>query len=498
MEASCVKVLNRRIAYMLVTILLAVNCMAMDTVGAAEAVKSDSRPIPVSVAGGSGHGVAAWSDGSVTAWGYNKSGQVGDGTSIHQLVPKQVTGLSDIVEVAAGDNSSFALDKNGDVWAWGDHYSPYINGDPALPNQKRGGPIKLEGLKDVASLAFVRYSGVALHKDGTVTIWHPASNPDDPLKMTVKYFPVKGVKNAKSMIIAGHEALILGDDGSVDMLTVYNSFYDRYRLEREFREIKPLVASSITGIAADWYDVFLLHENGTVLRWNVNEKLKVPAAVKGLNDTQEIRTGSNRLYMLKNDGTVWQWKYNDPTAKPYQVKGLTGINALWGSNGYTGYATNQNGKLLAWGEETYPGSGSANENDGSPVLVQPPLSWTANGQSVSFYGSSAIVKGKLYVPYTSVFEALGIKVKRGQSNPDPKHGNHRYPVWSFSYGGNTVSIKSSDPAVVLVNGKVMREDVSIPFLANSSMFPLELITTKLGIPMSWNKTTGEVILGKTP
>ncbi|OIA99627.1 hypothetical protein AK95_20900 [Paenibacillus sp. LC231] len=24
------------------------------------------------------------------------------------------------------------------------------------------------------------------------------------------------------------------------------------------------------------------------------------------------------------------------------------------------------------------------------------------------------------------------------------------------------------------------------------------ITTKLGIPMSWNKTTGEVILGKTP
>lgn len=492
------KVLNRRIAYMLVTILLAVNCMAMDIVGAAEAVKSDSRPIPVSVAGGSGHGVAAWSDGSVTAWGYNKSGQVGDGTSIHQLVPKQVTGLSDIVEVAAGDNSSFALDKNGDVWAWGDHYSPYINGDPALPNQKRGGPIKLEGLKDVASLAFVRYSGIALHKDGTATIWHPASNPDDPLKMTVKYFPVKGVKNAKSMIIAGHEALILGDDGSVDMLTVYNSFYDRYRLEREFREIKPLVASSITGIAADWYDVFLLHENGTVLRWNVNEKLKVPAAVKGLNDTQEIRTGSNRLYMLKNDGTVWQWKYNDPTAKTYQVKGLTGINALWGSNGYTGYATNQNGKLLAWGEETYQGSGSANENDGNPVLVQPPLSWTANGQSVSFYGSSAIVKGKLYVPYTSVFEALGIKVKRGQSNPDPKHGNHRYPVWSFSYGGNTVSIKSSDPAVVLVNGKVMREDVSIPFLANSSMFPLELITTKLGIPMSWNKTTGEVILGKTP
>nr|WP_251035813.1 chromosome condensation regulator RCC1 [Paenibacillus sp. ISL-20] len=483
---------------MLVTILLAVNCTAMGAAGAAEAVHGDSSPKPVSVAGGSGHGVAAWNDGSVTAWGFNLSGQVGDGTSIHQLVPKQVAGLTDIVQVAAGDNSSFALDKNGDVWAWGDSYSPYINGDPMLPHQKRGGPIKLEGLKDVASLAFVRYSAVALHKDGTATIWHPASNPDDPLKRSVKYFPVKGVKNAKSMIIAGHEALILDDDGSVGMLTVYNSFYDRYRLEREFREVKPLVTSSIAGIAANWYDVFLLHENGTVLRWNVNTKQQAPVAVKGLNDIKEIRTGSSRLYMLKNDGTVWQWNYNDPAAKPFQVKGLTGIKALWGSNGYTGYATNKDGKLLAWGEGKYQGSGSPNENNRNPAFVQPHLSWTANGQEVSFYGSSAILEGKLYVPYTSVFEALGVKVKHGQSNPDPKHENHRSPVWSFSYGGNTVSIKASNPAVVLVNGKVTREDAAIPFLANTSMFPLELITAKLGIPLFWNQATGEVILGKTP
>ena len=52
MEASYVKVLNRRVAYMLVTILLAVNCMAMDSVGAVEAVHGDSPHTPVSVAGG--------------------------------------------------------------------------------------------------------------------------------------------------------------------------------------------------------------------------------------------------------------------------------------------------------------------------------------------------------------------------------------------------------------------------------------------------------------
>lgn len=493
------KKLNRKIAYMLMTILLMVNCTVMGTVAAAaKAVNEDSSSKPVSVAGGSGHGVAAWSDGSVTAWGYNKSGQVGDGTSIHQLVPKQVAGLTDIIQVAAGNYTSFALDKNGDVWAWGEYYSPSISGDPLLPFQKREGLTKLEGLKDVASLAISTHGSVALHKDGTATIWDETFDPNDPAKMTVKYFPIKGVTNAQDIVVAGHEALILGRDGSVNMITVYNSFYDRYRLETEFREVKPLVASSITGIASYWYDVFLLDKNGTVLHWNVNTKQKAPVAVKGLKDIKEIKAGYNRLFMLKKDGTVWQWNYNNPAAKPFQVKGLTGITALWGSKGRTGYATNKDGQMLAWGEEQYQGSGSLNEHDGKPVLVQPPLSWTINGQEVSFYGSSAIVKGKLYVPFTSVFEALGVKVTRGQSNPDPKHGNYRYPVWSFSYGGNTVSIKSSDPAVVLVNGKVTRENTSVPFMANTSMFPLELITSKLGIPMSWNKKTGEVILGTTP
>lgn len=489
-----VKLLNRWVAHTLIAILIVVNCMSFG----AEAAGGASPPKPVSVAGGNAHGVAAWDDGSVTAWGYNKSGQVGDGTSIHQWVPKQVAGLSDIVQVAASGNSSFAVDKNGDVWAWGDAYSPYIEGDPLLPYQKRGGLMKMEGLKNVASLAISSHGSVALHKDGTATIWRPTIDPNDHLKMTVKYFPVKGVNHAKAMVVAGHEALILSEDGSVGTLTVYNSFYDRFRLEHEFREVKPLVASSIIGMDSNWYDVFLLHENGTVLRWDANAKQQAPVAVKGLNDMKEIRTGSNRLNMLKNDGTVWQWNYNDPSAKPFQVKGLTGITALWGSDGYTGYATNKDGKLLAWGEGKYKGSGSPNENGREPVHVMSPLSWTVNGQEVSFYGSSAIVEGKLYVPYSSVFDALGVKVKRGQSNPDPQQGNHRFAVWSFSYGGNTVSIKASDPAVLLVNGKVTGEDVRVPFLSNTSMFPLETIAAKLGVPLSWNKPTGDVILGNTP
>ncbi|MFD2877675.1 hypothetical protein ACFTAO_19425 [Paenibacillus rhizoplanae] len=95
-------------------------------------------PRAVSVSGGSAHGIAAWSDGTVTGWGDNKFGQVGDGTSINQYIPRQVEGLSGIVQVAAAGRVSFALSRDGEVWGWGLDYSSYIENDPLLRYQKNG------------------------------------------------------------------------------------------------------------------------------------------------------------------------------------------------------------------------------------------------------------------------------------------------------------------------------------------------------------------------
>lgn len=120
----------------------------------------------VSASGGSAHGIAAWSDGTVTGWGYNKQGQVGDGTSINQYVPRRVEGLSGIVQVAAGGNTSFALSGGGEVWGWGQAYSSFIPNDPILPDQRRGGPVKLEGLQDVSFLTTDGSKGIAVKKTG--------------------------------------------------------------------------------------------------------------------------------------------------------------------------------------------------------------------------------------------------------------------------------------------------------------------------------------------
>lgn len=465
-------------------------------------VQAASSVQPVSVAGGNGHGVAAWSDGSVTGWGYNKSGQVGDGTAIHQLVPKTVKGLTEIVQVQAGYNTSFALNKDGEVWAWGDYYSPYINGDAQLPFQKRGEPIQLEALQNIKRLAYSEAMGsIVIHKDGTATLWYPVFQ--DHQTFTSQLTRLQGFSHVRDAVMARHEAVVLDEDGNVGTLNMYNSFYDRYRTEKELKDVRHLT-SSIEAIAVSYSDVFLLHKNGTVLHWNAdsNEPPAVVKDVSGIKNIKEIKTGYNRLYMLKSDGTVWQWNYNTvPPAKPFQVKGLAGIKAIEGTAGKTGYAITKDGRLLAWGDGYYSGmgtdSGSQQLKGDEVAEMLTPLTWKVGGQDVQFYATSAVIDGRLYVPYTSVFQALGVKTKTGQSNPDPKVNNQRLPVISFSYNGQTVAMKKSNPPVLLLNGKVTKEKLELPFLSNSTMYPLELICDKLGISLDWNRDTGEVRLGES-
>lgn len=58
-------------------------------------------------------------DGTVWAWGANQAGQLGNGTLTDSSVPVQVTGLSDVVAIAAERYRSFALARDGTIWTWG-------------------------------------------------------------------------------------------------------------------------------------------------------------------------------------------------------------------------------------------------------------------------------------------------------------------------------------------------------------------------------------------
>jgi hypothetical protein len=89
----------------------------------------------------------AW---TVSAWGYNENGELGNGGTTNSDVPVPVSSLAGVVAVAGAGLHSLALKSDGTVWAWGD------NGDGELGN---GGttnsdvPVPVSSLTGVAAVA---------------------------------------------------------------------------------------------------------------------------------------------------------------------------------------------------------------------------------------------------------------------------------------------------------------------------------------------------------
>src|SRR5439155_456470 len=73
----------------------------------------------IAVAEGDGHTLALGAGGRVLAWGLNRFGQLGDGTTTDHNSPVPITSVTDFRAIAAGQYHSLALEANGTVYAWG-------------------------------------------------------------------------------------------------------------------------------------------------------------------------------------------------------------------------------------------------------------------------------------------------------------------------------------------------------------------------------------------
>ncbi|WP_019851439.1 hypothetical protein [Desulfitobacterium sp. PCE1] len=224
------------------------------------------------------HTMVLKKDGTVWAWGANHLGQLGDGTIIDRLTPVQVTGLSNVKEIAAGGLHSMALKYDGTVWAWGyndygqlgdgakiDYYIPILT------------PIQVPGLSNVTKIASGPNHSIALQNDGTVWTW--------------------------------------GSNGQYQLGYDTGSTYRCSTPQRvpELSDIKEIEAGELHTIA--------LKNDGTVYTWGMNYdgqlgdgttiKRKTPQKVNDLPEIKTIAGGYSHTIALQNNGTIWAWGYNE-------------------------------------------------------------------------------------------------------------------------------------------------------------------------------------------
>jgi alpha-tubulin suppressor-like RCC1 family protein len=109
-----------------------------------------------------------------------RKGELGRGTVdyvVHQT-PAKVPGLSNVVAVAGGYRSVYALKSDGTVWAWGtNHRGQLGNGKKSTSTISK--PAKVSGLSKVVAIGAAKYSAYAVKSDGTVWAW--GSNGDGQL-----------------------------------------------------------------------------------------------------------------------------------------------------------------------------------------------------------------------------------------------------------------------------------------------------------------------------
>jgi len=300
-----------------------------------------SSQVPVEVDGitdaravdlGWSHACALHSDGSISCWGENEDGQLGNSQTAQSHMPLEVEGISDAVSVSTGPFHTCAVRQNGSISCWG------LNSIGQLGN----------GLTDDSGPSQAPVGGTAVHKSASLR----------SVQLS-RFTSVIGIADASSVAAGGGHTCALHQNGIVSCWGNNESGQlgnGRSRLGwnalAQFSAVPVQVEGITDAIAVDAGTGFscALHETGSVSCWGDNEfgelgngqmedDSPVPVPVEGIDDATAIATGGTHACAIHQNGAVSCWGNNSllqrgtnqtilPSAIPVSVSGISDAAAV--------------------------------------------------------------------------------------------------------------------------------------------------------------------------
>jgi alpha-tubulin suppressor-like RCC1 family protein len=181
------------------------------------------------IATGQTHNLALTRDGKVMSWGSNSTGELGVGTRETGWTPAEVTGLANIVAIAAGSGQntygvSAAVRQDGTLWVWGNGSSAMMgngvsNPSPDDPGGRNLLPLQVKGIAGAKAAAVGAGHIAALMNDGSVRAWGMNGYGELGLGATSSYeaVPVKvpGLANVATLRLGGYNSYAIRSDGTL-------------------------------------------------------------------------------------------------------------------------------------------------------------------------------------------------------------------------------------------------------------------------------------------
>ena len=152
----------------------------------------------IQVAAGANCTMVLKEDRTVWAWGYNGIEQLGVGSMTAQIIgPMQVIGLGEVTQIASSGGQSVALKVDGTVWTWGYNGTGEL-GDGTTIN--RNEPKQVPGLEEITQVGLGSMRTVVAKSDGTIWMWgynHFGGLGDDSFDDS--HIPIQSLINTKSI-----------------------------------------------------------------------------------------------------------------------------------------------------------------------------------------------------------------------------------------------------------------------------------------------------------
>lgn len=229
------------------------------------------------IATGGYHSCALLIEGTVKCWGDNQYGQLGDGqTTLRSAIPIKVSGLSNVIAIAAGKYHACALLAGGAVKCWGDNYWGQLGVDTTTLLSTT--PVLVSGNLTASAITAGFDHTCALLIGGTVKCWGfngkgELGNGTQTITPNPTPVPVSGNLTATAITAGGHHtcAILVGGVVNCWGYTPYGELGVSAGTTPFSTTPVPVSGNlTVTNIAAGYAHTCALLTQGTMQCWGSN------------------------------------------------------------------------------------------------------------------------------------------------------------------------------------------------------------------------------------